>query len=251
VTGVSSGGSSTGGGSSVGTGVKTAVGSGTDTGSYGRVQVRGLGYVNSTGAAAAGNLLMTSTTATAAVPVVGSARGVRNASIGRVIAASSGVGLVLANIDVLVVRDADIVIVQDQKANNTAGGATVSATWTTHIINAEVVDTGGICTIASNLINLQPGHYTAEWSKTWGTNPGNNRTRLRNQTAGVVLGQSINAVGTAISSGVCEFELTIASDIALQYYTASVQASGLGLAVNSGDVEVYATIKFTRHAMTP
>lgn len=221
-----------------------------ENGAYGRVQTKGIGYVNANAAVAVGSLLLTSTTATLATSTPTGARGVAYASIGRALETTSGAGFVLANIDVHVVRNTDWVVVQDQKASGVAGGATVSAAWTTHILNTEVTDTGGIATLASNLVNLQPGIYTAIWSKGWGTNPGNNRTRLRNTTAGTTLGQSPNAVGTAISAGQCQFELTVASDIALQYWTASVQAAGLGLAVTTGDVEVYASVTFIRHAET-
>jgi hypothetical protein len=222
-----------------------------EIGEYGRVQTKGIGYVNANAAVTIGNILTTSTTTKQAVSFAASTTGIANAVLGRALETTTGAGFVLTHIDVHVVRNVDIVIVQDQKTSGTAGGATVATTWTTHILNTEVVDTAGIAAIASNLVTLQPGHYTAEWAMTIGTNPGINRTRLRNTTANTTLGQSVNALGTAMSAGVAEFELTVASDIALQYYAAAVQAAGLGNALSTGDVEVYATIKFTRHSEVP
>jgi len=45
------------------------------------------------------------------------------------------------------------------------------------------------------------------------------------------------------------FELTVASTIELQYWvTAGTATTGLGAPVNTGDVEVYASLLFHRHA---
>lgn len=222
-----------------------------ENGAYGRVQIKGIGYVRTNAAAAIGNLLTTSSTVAQAAVVTAGSNAIANASIGRVIETSSGAGLVLTNINVHIVRNVDWVVVQDQKTTNVAGGATVSGAWTTHILNAEVLDTANIASVAANRVNLQPGFYTAVWHVTWGTNPGNTRTRLRDITGTATLGQSPNAVGTASSNGSTEFLLTVASDIELQYYVTAAQASGLGLAVNTGDVEVYASVTFIRHAETP
>jgi hypothetical protein len=53
----------------------------------------------------------------------------------------------------------DIVIVADQKAQNTAGGTFTSGAWQTRVINTEIADTGNNCTIASNQITLLAGTY--------------------------------------------------------------------------------------------
>lgn len=220
----------------------------TANGSYGRVQTLGIGYVRTTAATTRGAILTTSTTAGAAVPLA-STGGAANASLGRALETTSGSGFVLTLISPHVVNDIDFVIVQDQKNSGTAGGNLTASAWTTHVLNTEVVDTGGLASVGSNQVTLQPGKWSAEWVMASGGNVGTTRTRLRDVTNNVTLGQSANGQNT-FYGGVAEFVLTAAAAIELQYYTSSSLGNGLGLALSSGDVEVYASIKFTRHAET-
>lgn len=220
----------------------------TENGNYGRVQTAGIGYVRSSAAVTRGNLLVTSTTAGAAVPLTATG-GAGNASLGRALETTSGAGFVLALISPHVTNTVDFVIVQDQKPSGTNGGNLTASAWTTHVLNTEVVDTGGLASIASNQVTLQPGKWAAEWMMASGGNVAATRTRLRNVTNGITLGQSANGQNT-FYGGVAEFVLTAAAAIELQYYTSSNLANGLGLALSSGDAEVYATIKFTRYAET-
>jgi hypothetical protein len=48
---------------------------------------------------------------------------------------------------------------EDQKAQNTAGGTFTSGAWQTRVLNTEVTDTGGNCTLASNQFTLTAGTY--------------------------------------------------------------------------------------------
>jgi len=223
----------------------------TSNGGYGRLLVRGVGYVLATTAVTRGDLLVTSTTAGQAV--VAGTTGALNAIIGRALETTSGAGLVLTYIDAHIVNDLDWVIVQDQRSSGSAnGGALTATTWTTRTLNTEVVDTGSLCTLAANQATLQPGTYTAVFISAFGLAVVN-RTRLRDTTGGATLAQSVNGTGIGTSVGVGEFTLTVASAVELQYYvsgTGGGTSPGLGSSLSSGEVEVYASVIFIRHAET-
>lgn len=51
------------------------------------------------------------------------------------------------------------ICIQDQKAQNTAGGTFTSGAWRTRDLNTEVADTGGNAGVASNQITLDAGTY--------------------------------------------------------------------------------------------
>lgn len=221
------------------------------SGAYGRIQTDGIGYVRVTATTARGDLLVTSTTNGSAVPA--GAAAAANAALGSAMEARTGAGLVLTNIHPRVVLDEDWVVVQDQKASGTTGGTTVGVTgaWTTSTLNTEVTDTGAIATLSANRINLPAGFYSAVWIRSFGANVGASRTRLRDITNGVTLGQAPNTLNPINSIGACEFTLAAAADIELQFWVTTGNANGLGAAVSTGDVEVYANVFLIRHAETP
>lgn len=53
----------------------------------------------------------------------------------------------------------DVIILRDEKAQNTGGGSFTSGAWQTRTLNTEVVDTGGYCTLSSNQFTLLSGTY--------------------------------------------------------------------------------------------
>jgi hypothetical protein len=53
----------------------------------------------------------------------------------------------------------DYICLQDQKANDTAGGTFTSGAWRTRDLNIKVADTGGDCTLAANQFTLAAGTY--------------------------------------------------------------------------------------------
>lgn len=53
----------------------------------------------------------------------------------------------------------DYIHIRDEKAQNTSGGTFTSGAWRTRDLNTEVSDTGGLATLSSNQITLQPGTY--------------------------------------------------------------------------------------------
>lgn len=220
----------------------------TEAGGTGKVLKIGIGYVLTDAAVTRGALLTTSTTAGAATtPATGEA--VIGSVVGRALETTSGAGLVLAHIDCRNVPDFDIVHLQDQKASGTGGGTPVATTWTKHVLNTEVADTGNIATLASDVLTLPPGVYSVWWTIAVGANI-TMRSRLRNTTAGSTLAQSVNTTNTSANSGSCRFVLTTSSNIELQYWAGAATVNGLGLAMTTGDVEVYATVYIMRHGET-
>ena len=53
----------------------------------------------------------------------------------------------------------DYILVRDEKADGTAGGTFTQGAWQTRVINTEVSDAGGHCSIASNQITFGAGTY--------------------------------------------------------------------------------------------
>lgn len=77
-------------------------------------------------------------------------------------------------------------ILQDQKAQNTAGGTLTSGSWQTRVINTEVSDPDGIVTVASNQFTPISGTYVLS---AWATARACDRhqARLYNATAASVV----------------------------------------------------------------
>lgn len=212
---------------------------------YGRVQVSGIGYVRADAAVTRGDNLTTSTTAgsatTNALPTL-------NATIGRALETTVGAGLVLTHIDPKVVNDIDFIVVVDQKSNGVAAASIVQAAWRTRELNTEIVDTGGIASVASNQITIPRGRYSVTAFCPSGANLTAHRCRLRDVTNNVTLltGHSANNTGPSSLSG--EFEVTGTVAIELQHWV-STTGSG-GLAVSTGEAEVYAIVSLQRHGET-
>lgn len=141
-----------------------------------------------------------------------------------------------------------IAIIQDQKANNTAGGGSSAATWNTRALNTEVYDPSGLVTISSNKFTPIVGTY-----KLKATAPakecGGHRLRLYNVNDAAVVDQGMNSqssTGDATETpALLETVFTAdgSDEYRIDHYTVSAKATdGLGAAVNSGEVERYCTV---------
>lgn len=144
------------------------------------------------------------------------------------------------------------ILLQDQKAANTAGGSSVATTWTKRDMNTEVADTANLASIASNVISLAAGTYKVKATSTFYA-VGKAKIRLRNTTDNVTLavgasGESAVGVGAAISIPMDgRFTIAGTKNVELQYYCVSVQATdGLGRATNAAEVEVYSSVELIR-----
>jgi hypothetical protein len=150
------------------------------------------------------------------------------------------------NLEWLYARRMDILHYQDQKASGTNGATITSGAWRTRELNTEVVDTGGFGSVASNQVTLASGIYLAFFVLQIGN--GGNRGRLRNVTDstnlvdGTTMGPTAGNAGPSIGLG--RFSLAATKTLELQQWSGTtVQA---GLAISTGDVEVYADLLLAR-----
>jgi len=142
-------------------------------------------------------------------------------------------------------------VIEEQQATNTAGGGSTATTWTTRVLNTEVVDADGIVSISSNLFTPIAGTYRIFVNSPFlgnGSGVSNLRIRLRNNTAGstelvsanhsLLPGQGVNATLST------EFTANGTDAYAIQYYiTVARVTNGLGAVVNEASaVERYTQV---------
>ncbi len=141
-------------------------------------------------------------------------------------------------------------LIQDQKANGTNGGSSLSLAWHTHDLNTEVVDTQNVATVAANQATLIAGTYRARLNATFYESQAC-RVRLRDVTNNVTLALGVGGY-TNSSADYAEnqagaegrFTLVAPTAVELQYWVRGAQATnGLGHPATSGEVEVYASLE--------
>lgn len=137
-------------------------------------------------------------------------------------------------------------LVVDEKASGVGGGAATIASWTTHALNTVKSNTISGAGLASNQITLPAGVYEIK-GYCVGFILGAFSCRIRNITdsSTIQVGSSVYVTASATSeSSICsEFTLASTKTIALQYYAAtSAYGGNLGIAVSSGEAEIYASI---------
>lgn len=209
---------------------------------YGRVLIKGIGYVRTTGAVTRGNILATSTTAKQATNLTG----IDNAYLARALETTSGAGLALCFVDVHTVRDTEYILIRDEKTSGSAGAAITSGGWRTRELNTEVQDTGSFASVASNQITLAAGNYKVIAMAPVGSAI-TSRARLRNVTDGATLVEGINVL-SGFSQVVGNFTLTAQKVLELQQWV-SVNTTG-GLALSTGETEKYASVYLERNTET-
>lgn len=209
-------------------------------GGYARVQTKGIGYVYNDAAVAIGNKLVTGTTAGQSTDVTS----VDNKVIGRALETTTGAGLVLAAIDVHMVRDMEFLLYQDVKNSGTAPASIVQAAWRVREITTEVIDTGGFGSLpGSNIIQLQPGTYEV-WAGAPIATAVAHGCRWFNNTSGAMVIEGPHTLsGIAVLYG--EFTITVVSDFRLEHWTNTT--SNGGVALSTGASERYATVYLRRH----
>lgn len=210
---------------------------------YGRMQTAGIGYVNASAAVTRGDLLQTSTSAKAGVAV---ASGVT--LLARALETTSGSGLVLCNIRIEKLTE-QYVCLQDQKAQNTAGGTFTSGAWQKRDLNTEVSDDWNLASLSSSVITLQPGTYRARWSTPAFGPGGRHQSRLQNTSDAISYIGTVDAMTTNVSArsmGEARFRITSAKTFELQDQIAvTVATTGFGQ-VGNFTTEVYSEIEFWR-----
>jgi hypothetical protein len=138
--------------------------------------------------------------------------------------------------------------VRDQKAANTAGGASAATTWNVRDLNTVIENSIQGASVASNQITLPAGTYRVS-AACPGHNIGNSKLRLRDagDTVTYLAGQSYfysatdNGEQNALLRGI--ITLAASDTMELQHYSLSAKATdGMGVQTNVGEVEVYADI---------
>lgn len=145
-------------------------------------------------------------------------------------------------------------LVQDQKANGTNGGSS-SAGVQQRTLNTVVANTISGASLASNQVTLPAGTYrvrgysvnaSGQMSQSW----------LKNVTDTTIAAFGASSAGynaTVFPTMVSEFEgrFTIASAkvFDIQHFsTAAVATTGLGRAVSSGNIEIYASVQIVKES---
>lgn len=139
-------------------------------------------------------------------------------------------------------------VIEEQQAQNTAGGASTATTWTTRVLNTEVVDADSIVTLSGNQFTPIAGTYRIMVNAPFigsATTPGSVRIRLYNVTQTSVVLVSPNHF-LLTNQGVnatlfTEFTANGTDAYAVQYYvTQSRVTNGLGAVINEASaVEHY------------
>lgn len=146
-----------------------------------------------------------------------------------------------------VARPLSIAVIEDQQAQNTAGGQFSSGAWRTRVLNTEVADVDGIVSLSSNQITLAAGTYHII-ANAPANRCGRHQTRWQNVTDGTtaVLGTSEVTVSTTTDQNrsFTEGSFTIAGTKTFEFQhqceTTRI-TDGLGIAANF-TTEVFARV---------
>jgi hypothetical protein len=211
---------------------------------YGRVLTEGIGYIQTDAAVTRGDRLVIGSTAKKTSANVGSSGVV----VARALETTSGAGYALCYIHVERLHD-DYVLIQDQKAQNTAGGTATSGSFQKRDLNTEVVDTGGVASLASSVLTLQPGTYRARWTCPAANAVLLHQSRLRNTSDTIDYYGTPGRAGANIqdrSEGAARFTITAAKNFELQHQVGTtIVTNGFGFAGNFG-TEVYSILELWR-----
>jgi hypothetical protein len=144
--------------------------------------------------------------------------------------------------------------VQDQKAQNTAGGTFTSGAWQTRTLNTTAFDTASISSLSSNQVTLPAGTYRC-FITCPAANVQGHQARLQNITDATTLLTGTSEWTLATSNGAVtrslitgEFTLAASKALSVQHQCfATFATQGFGLAANIG-TEVYTVAEFWRLA---
>lgn len=143
--------------------------------------------------------------------------------------------------------------IQDQKASGTDGGTFTSGADQTRTLNTVDSDGGGVATLASNQITLQPGIYTYHiTAPAQGCN--RHQAFLYNVTDAVVVKRGTSEIAnSAASAQTCsiirgKMVLTVAKVLEVRHRAETTKATnGFGVGANFG-TEVYTVAEFWKLA---
>ena len=146
----------------------------------------------------------------------------------------------------------DFILIREELPSGTDAGTFTSGSWQARKLNAEVVDTANLASLASYQITLLPGTYRINSSApSFAVNQ--NQTRFYNITDDVtaLVGTteispyvSENYVSSSVSRVVGEFTITSTKTFELQHRCVTTKSSnGFGPAASFGEVEIYSVVE--------
>lgn len=148
------------------------------------------------------------------------------------------------------------VIVEDQEASGTGGGASTSGSWFTRTLNTLARNIGSIASLSTNQVTLGAGTYYAAWSAPHGPSDGH-QTRLFNVTDSAVVGygtsEYINSAASfAISRSFGSVVFTIAGSkafrVEMRVVTSNANAAALGPSNAFGNINTFSRLEITQLA---
>jgi hypothetical protein len=142
-----------------------------------------------------------------------------------------------------------IAYLQDVKSVGTAGGSSVTATWSTRTLNTLVDDSGIVTSLASNQFVLQSGTYDFLASAPC-FNSNAHKLRIRNITDSTTLLVGSKAyMGSGQTDSILEGRITLTSakTLELQHYVSSGFATqGFGVSDSTSENDIFAQIKIQK-----
>jgi hypothetical protein len=157
----------------------------------------------------------------------------------------------------------DYIHIRDEKAQNTGGGASVAGAWTTRVLNTEVSDDGGHCSLAANQFTLAAGTYRISASApAWCADP--HQAILYNITTSTTMlvgtpahcspGSIVNIVTRSFISGQFNIAGPGTETFEIQHRVGTAYANGFGRACNftlpggAAGTEVYTVVELWKVA---
>lgn len=142
---------------------------------------------------------------------------------------------------------------EESQSSSTNGGGSTATTWTTRVLNTEVVDADNIVTLAGNAFTPIAGRYNITINSPFAAGASTQvRIRLRNNTAGTTVrvstqGRILTNAGIVIPL-TCSFIANGTDAYVVQYYvTAATATNGLGVAVGeAGASEIYTQVSLLK-----
>jgi len=142
-----------------------------------------------------------------------------------------------------------IAYLQDVKSVGTAGGSSVTATWSTRTLNTLVDDTGIITSLTSNQFILPAGTYDFLASAPC-FNSNAHKLRIRNITDSTTLLVGSKAyMGSGQTDSILEGRITLTSakTLELQHYVSSGFATqGFGVSDSTSENDIFAQVKIQK-----
>jgi len=145
----------------------------------------------------------------------------------------------------------DILHVREEYTSGTAGPSGSTTTWNVRVLNTEEYNTITGASLATNQITLPAGTYRVHAHA--GYHDGDrqklalyNVTDAANEVLGTAAISNNSDLSMSHTTLFGQFTIAAEKDFELRHYTQIAKTNGLGVAVSSGEVEVYAEVIIER-----